>query len=142
MVFENVWSLTIIFIFGKGENSYCTPTDQHARPGKTTPLIQSVWSMALSARQLSARDLYTYICIYIYMECMKYMTAAGSRAYTDITSTGGMGTWGLSHQHLMTNQYSHATENTPCTYPYLNQKAQVIVILFLTANAFVIELFC
>ena len=59
MVFENVRSLTIIFIFGIGENSYCTPTDQHARPDKPTSLIWSVWSMAQSARELSVRDLCT-----------------------------------------------------------------------------------
>ena len=32
-----------------GENSYCTPVDQHVWPDKTTPLLQSVWSMAPSA---------------------------------------------------------------------------------------------
>ena len=36
--------------FGMGENSCCTPTDQLAWPDKTTyALLQSAWSMALSA---------------------------------------------------------------------------------------------
>ena len=42
--------------------SYCTPTDQHAWPDKTTPLFQSAWSMTLSAItvDMSVSDLFIY----------------------------------------------------------------------------------
>ena len=35
-------------------NSDCTPTDQHAWPNKTTPLLWSAWSMALSAMTIES----------------------------------------------------------------------------------------
>ena len=45
--------------FGIGENSYCTPTNQHAWPDRTL-LLQSVWSKALSATTVEGEQLFIY----------------------------------------------------------------------------------
>ena len=53
--------------FGIGENSYCTPTNQHAWPDKTTPNLQSAWSMALSAMTIECEwFIYFFISLFIY----------------------------------------------------------------------------
>ena len=39
-----------LYQFGIGENCCCTQMDQHAWPDKTTPLLGSAWSMALSVK--------------------------------------------------------------------------------------------
>ena len=50
--------------FGIGENSYCILTNQLAWPDKTAPLLQSTWSMALSAMMVECERF-----IYLFIAC-------------------------------------------------------------------------
>ena len=53
-----------LYQFGIEENSYCTPTNQHAWPDKTTPLLWSVWSSALSTMTVECkRFIYQFFCL-------------------------------------------------------------------------------